>query len=66
MLTNELWSKLRIIMNQFDIYDKVYCIGKEIKSGIQNIDPWAIVRATGCIYILSFCREMVALKVKKS
>ena len=22
MLTDELWSKLRIIMNQFDIYDK--------------------------------------------
>lgn len=44
----------------------VYCIGKEAKTGIQNLDIWCVLRAGSCIFSTSLAREIISANLIKN
>jgi len=43
----------------------LYCVGKELKVGLQNLDAWSIVNLAVCIGVTTFVREAVVAGINK-
>lgn len=44
----------------------IACVGKELKHGIQEFDLQSLARASFCVFLTSFGREAISMKVKPS